>query len=104
MSQVRKHPHAVAPAPCPVKVSRIRLKGGEVSVYRGTSLIRKLTPPGSYRRPMPRVLSWSQGDGRFLMGQVPLYLGLQVWRDRALSRATVDGFARLCLSSSYLLL
>ena len=27
--------------------------------YRGTSLIRKRTPLGPYRRPMPRVLGWS---------------------------------------------
>ena len=28
-------------------------------VYRGTSLTRKRTPLGPYRRPMPRVLWWS---------------------------------------------
>ena len=32
--------------------------------YRGTSRIR----------PMPGVLGGSQRDGRFLMGEVPLYL------------------------------
>ena len=36
--------------------------------YRGTSLIRKRTPLGPYRRTMPRVLGES-----LLMGQVPLY-------------------------------
>jgi len=41
--------------------------------YRGTSLIRKRTPLGPYRRPMPRVLGGSWGGGRFLMGEVPLY-------------------------------
>ena len=43
-------------------------------LYRGTSLIRKRTPLGPYRRPMPRVLGWSQGGGRFFMGEVPLQL------------------------------
>ena len=41
--------------------------------YRGTSLIRKRSHPGPYRRPMPRVLGGSWGGGRFLMGEVPLY-------------------------------
>ena len=45
----------------------------EVSPYRGTSLTGKRTPPGPYRRPMPRVLRGSWGGGRFLMGEVPLY-------------------------------
>ena len=31
-------------------------------------------PLGTYRRPMPRVLGGSWGGGRFLMGEVPLYL------------------------------
>ena len=44
------------------------------SMYRGTSLIRKRTPLGLYRRPMPRVLGGFWGGGRFLMGEVPLYL------------------------------
>ena len=42
-------------------------------VYRGTSLIRNRTPLGPYRRPMLRVLGGSEGDGCFLMGEVPLY-------------------------------
>ena len=38
--------------------------------YRGTS-----PPPlGPYRRPMPRVLGGSEGGGRFLMGEIPLYM------------------------------
>ena len=41
--------------------------------YRGTSPIRKRTPLGPYRRPMPRILGGSEGGGRFLMGEVPLY-------------------------------
>ena len=28
---------------------------------------------GTYRRSMPRVLGGSQGDGRFLMSEAPLY-------------------------------
>jgi hypothetical protein len=41
--------------------------------HRGTSLIRKYTPLGPNRRPMPRVLGRSYRDGRFLMGEVALY-------------------------------
>ena len=40
--------------------------------YKGTSLTKKRTPLGPYRRPMPRVLEGSRGDGRFLMGEEPL--------------------------------
>ena len=43
------------------------------SDYRGTSLARKRTPVGPYRRPMSRVLVGSKGGGRFLMGEVTLY-------------------------------
>ena len=46
----------------------------KVTPYRDTSLIRKRTPLGPYRRPMPRVLGGSQGGGCFLMGEVPLYV------------------------------
>jgi len=42
--------------------------------YRGTTLNRKRTPLGPYRRPMPRVLGGSYGGGCFLMGEVPLYV------------------------------
>ena len=48
------------------------LKRGRVA-YRGTSLTRKRTPLGPYRRPMSRVQGGSYGGGRFLMGEVPLY-------------------------------
>ena len=44
-----------------------------LAVYRGTSLVRKRTPLGPYRRPIPKVLGGSEGDGRFLMGEVTLY-------------------------------
>ena len=40
--------------------------------YMGTSLTRKRTPLGPYRRPVPRVLGGSKGGGRFRMGEVPL--------------------------------
>ena len=38
----------------------------------GASHIRKRTSPGTYRRPMPRILGGSSGGGAFLMGEVPL--------------------------------
>ena len=41
--------------------------------FRGTSLTKKRTPLRPYRRPVPRVLGESQGGGRFLMSEVPLY-------------------------------
>ena len=41
--------------------------------YRGTSLTRKCTPLGTYRRPMSRVVKGSWGGERFLMGEAPLY-------------------------------
>jgi len=47
---------------------------GGAAPYRGTSLIRKRSPLGPYRRAIPRVLGGSEGGGRFLMGEVPLYL------------------------------
>ena len=40
-----------------------------------TSLMRKHHPVGPYSRTMPRVLGGSQGGGRFLMVEVPLYSG-----------------------------
>ena len=40
--------------------------------YRGASLTRKRAPLGPYRRPMPRILRGSQGDGCFILGEVPL--------------------------------
>ena len=52
------------------------LKGeenGGNGAYKGTSLTRKRNPLGPYHRPLPRVLGGSQGGGRFLMGEVPLY-------------------------------
>ena len=42
---------------------------------RVTSPTRNRTPLGPYRRPEPRVLGESKGDGHFLMGEVPLYGG-----------------------------
>ena len=49
-----------------------RAAGAPEGHYRGTSLIRKRTPLGPCRRPMPRVVGGSQGGGRFLMSEVPL--------------------------------
>ena len=45
---------------------------GAHNSYRGTSLIRKRTSLGPYRRPLPRVLGGFQAGGCFLMGEVPL--------------------------------
>ena len=39
---------------------------------RGTSLTRKCTPLGPYRRPIHGVIWWSWGGGLFIMGEVPL--------------------------------
>ena len=47
--------------------------GGEACRGARTSLTRACTPLGPYRGPMPRVLGQSLGDGRLLMGEVPLY-------------------------------
>ena len=44
-----------------------------LSEYRGASLIRKRNPLGPYSMPMPGILGGTQGVGRFLMGEVPLY-------------------------------
>ena len=41
--------------------------------HRGTSIIRSPLLLGPYRRPIPRVLGGSEGDGRFLMSEVALY-------------------------------
>jgi hypothetical protein len=42
-------------------------------VYRVTSLIRNRRSLGPYSRTMPRALWGSQGGGRFVMIEVPLY-------------------------------
>jgi len=36
------------------------------------SQMKKRTPLGSYRRPLPRVLGVSSGGGRFRMAEVPV--------------------------------
>ena len=41
------------------------------NVYRGTSLTRKRTPLGPYRRPMPRILGGLGGVGVFLWARHP---------------------------------
>ena len=42
-----------------------RRSNGSNVIPRRARLIRKRTPLGPYRRPMPRVLEVSDGDGRF---------------------------------------
>ena len=55
---------------------RLEGRGGGILLCRGTSLVTEQTPLGPYRRPMPRVLGGSQGVGRFLIGEVPLYCAI----------------------------
>ena len=55
-----------------LKNTRADLEFGYKVPYRVTSLIRKRTLPGPYRRLTPRVIGGSWGGGRFLMGEVPL--------------------------------
>ena len=43
-----------------------------VRVWGVIEPIRKRTPPGPCRTPVPRVLGRSLGGGRFLVGEVPL--------------------------------
>ena len=47
---------------------------------RGASLERKRTPLGPYLRPMPKVVGGSLWGGRFLMGEVPKYMGTSLMR------------------------
>ena len=44
-------------------------------LYRGTSLARKCTPLGPYRRPLAGVLGGSWGGGHFVIGEISLYAG-----------------------------
>ena len=44
-----------------------------ISDSRGTLLTTKRLPLGLYGRPMRRAQAWSQGEGRFLMSEAPLY-------------------------------
>ena len=51
------------------------------TLYRGTSLTRKCTPLGPYRRPMPRVLGGRRRSGRAPgvasdSSEVPMYMNL----------------------------
>ena len=61
-------------------MSEVPLYSAQEERYRGTSQMRKRTPLGPYRRPMPRVPGGSQGGGRFLMGEVTLYRGASLMR------------------------
>ena len=47
--------------------------------------MRKRTPLGPSLRPMSRGLGGSQGGGRFLMGEVPLYHRRTILRVRVIS-------------------
>ena len=49
--------------------------GATEKPYRGTSLTRKGTTLGPYRRPMPRVLGGSQGAERLLCDAAPRIRG-----------------------------
>jgi len=60
-------------APRPSRNSRSDGEGAHCHC-RNTSLARKRTPLGPYRRPMPRV----QGGWAFLMGEAPLYPNSQL--------------------------
>ena len=42
-------------------------------MHRGNSVNRKRIPLGTHRRPAPRVIGESQGDGHCLMGEGPLW-------------------------------
>ena len=59
------------------------------TLYRGTSLIRNSLPLGPFSRTLPRALWWSWGGGRFLMSEVPLYMGTSLTTQRA---TTCKGF------------
>ena len=65
---------------------RVEGEGMKEEVYRGTSLTKKQTRPGPYRRPVPRVLGESKRGGSHLMGEVLLYAPLRtptpVWGSR----------------------
>ena len=50
----------------------VAAQGSRSGFTRGTSLKRKRTALGPYRRPMPRVLGGSWGGGHFLVSEVPL--------------------------------
>ena len=60
--------------PCTFRVTPVLKHSLGRGAYRGTSLARKRTPQGPYRRPVPRVPRGSKGGGRFHMGEVPLFV------------------------------
>jgi len=71
------HPHVVN---SPHRAKALRVERGSISeiiaherenvVYRGASLVRKRTPPRTYRRPL-----WGPERALFLMKEVPLHRG-----------------------------
>ena len=69
--------------------------------YRGTSLARKRTHLGPYRKPMSRVLGGSQG-GRRLMGEVPLFRGGLAFKAPRLciTHIKARGPSRTCVESN----
>ena len=68
--------------------------------YGGTSLIRKRTPLGPYRRPMPRVLGGPRGVDAFLWGRYPCmslhiaYCGVRWMIDSGLVGSAEGGVPR----------
>ena len=62
-----------------------------VQGYKGISLIRKGTPLGPYRTPMPRVLGGSYGGGRFRMGEVCLYTSIALLSRPCIKHPSVQG-------------
>ena len=61
-------PHSHAAVCCP--------RAAALLIYRGTSLTRKRTPLGPYRRPMPRVLEGSWGGRAHARGVSQISISL----------------------------
>ena len=79
---------------------RLRVEGSWFRAYTSTSLIRKRTPLGTYRGPMPRVLGGSSGGGRFQGRGTPVatpnfkVVDLEIWGEE-LIRAVADERTKL---------
>ena len=63
-------------------------------VYRGISLIRNHHPVGPYRRPMPGLLWWCNGDGGFLQARYPCRVPRSRERESARARERESESAR----------
>ena len=65
--------------------------------YRGILLTRKRTPPGPYRRPMPKVPRGSKGGGAFSYGRGthvhPIFSGEDLVRDDDGDHIVLEGVA-----------